>query len=406
MVLEMRRPVSTAGRRSRLGFWAAYAASSVGTGLALPFLGHYFHNVQGRSSLGTALLLGALAAANVVCALGMGHKIDKLGPRPIVVVATVLQLSGYLVLATTAGLHPVVGVVLIGAGNGLFNAGLPALMRGLGNEDEHGHLFSVNYVLINLGLGAGALLGSVLTSDQAPDSYRIAFALNAASYVLLTIAVAMVPAARATATTGPGLKMRVLGDRRLMLLVATASLAMILGFAQLETAAPLLLQGILEAPSWTVGVFVALNSTAVVILQIPLSRLASRTVSPESLPLIMAVVWIVAAAVVLILVQVGHPVAGMFAFAVLFGLGECLFSPSFPVLLLRISPPDRLGSYGAFYSAGFTGSTTIGSVVAVLAIGYFSFVGYWIAMLAGAALLAVLAVRLRTAMATSATAVI
>jgi MFS family permease len=380
-------------------FWSAFAASSVGTGLALPFLGYYLHVVRHHSSLAAGMLLGLLALANFSCALSSGRLIDRFGSRRVLLAGTVLQLVGYLGLSVSNSPPVVIWLVVIGAGNGIFNAGLPGVMRSLGTEAERPHLFSVNYVIINLGMGVGALIGSVLTRSHTAASYELVFLINALSYACLTVAVALVvrPGIQAfTQGAGRGGVLAVLRDRRLALLVLTACLAMVVGFAQLETAAPLLLQGTLSASSWTVGAFVALNTGVIVIAQLPITRLAAR-VPPQTLPLVMAGVWGLAALSAVGLSVLGQPVAGALAFAVLFGIGECLFSPSLPVILLAISPAERQGRYNALYSAGFTGSGTVGSVVAVLGVGYLSFTAYWVAMLAAAALLLYVAVLLRRA---------
>ncbi|MFF8785527.1 MFS transporter [Streptomyces sp. NPDC015125] len=380
-------------------FWAAFAASSIGTGLALPLLGYYLHTVLGHSSAVTGALLSLLALANLGSALSVARVIDRFGSRIVVVVGTVLQLGGYVLLAgrTTFVALP---LVIIGAGNGVFNAALPGLMRGFGPAAERPRLFSVNYMIINLGLGVGALLGAWATHTHQASGYQLAFTLNGLSYAVLGLTVLLVTRAEAAGSSDSSSSRGIvgaLGDRRLRLLLTAASIAMIAGFAQLETAAPLLLLNTLHAASWTVGAFVAVNTAVIVGAQLAITRVARR-LTVQKLPLVMCALWAVAALIAAVCGLGGYGVVGMFLFAALFGLGECLFSPAFPVLLLDISPPSGRGAYSSAFSAAFTGSSTVGSAAAAFAAGYLSFTGYWVAMLVVILVLGLVCARLRAAM--------
>ena len=78
-------------------------ANSFGSGVVLPFLFIYLHDVRGFSAGTSGLVVGVSAAAQLVAGVVAGPLIDRVGPRPTLAAGLVLQAIGF-------GLLPLVRV--------------------------------------------------------------------------------------------------------------------------------------------------------------------------------------------------------------------------------------------------------------------------------------------------------
>lgn len=385
------------GSGRRAWFWSAFGVCSIGVGLTIPFLGFYLHVILGYSSLDTGLLLGLLALANFSVALTAGRVVDRFGSKLSLLTGVGLDTVGYLGLAQSSSHHLViVWLSVIGAGNGTFNASLSVIIRDMSAPEEYRKMFAIKNFIFNIGLGAGAFIGSDLSQAHTMSAFVRIFRLTALSYLILLLCTVVVVSVggRPVRVEVSASEKRNTMDSRLLMLLLTVSLMMIVGFSQVESAVPLLLLDTLRETSSRVGVFVAVNTFIVALAQMPVLRLCRRF-RIDNLPVAVSAFWVVGAAVAL-LGDVDHnQFVALLVFAAFFSIGECIFGMSMPAILLAIAPEGRVGRYSARYAAGFTGSGTVGNVVAVLAVGYLSYASYWLCMLAALVGLSVVTVSLR-----------
>ena len=175
-------------------FLAASAFSSMGNGLTFPIGALYLERVLGLPLGVASLFFGTMAVAGGLASLAGGKAIDRGEPQKYVGGAVLAEALGLLAFAFARDAWGVCAAgALIGAGNGLFFTGLTSLLATLESGETLDQVFALRYWLINLGNGAGALIGGVLVGAVGERVLTPLYLANAASSVLLA-AVLLAPA--------------------------------------------------------------------------------------------------------------------------------------------------------------------------------------------------------------------
>src|SRR5262245_24506011 len=166
--------------------------NAFGNGVVLPFI--YLHNVRGIS-LGTAgLVLGTNAAVSLIAGPVTGSLVDRVGGRRMLTVALVFLAAGYggLALVHTAW-QGFATAVLMGIGNGAFWPAQSTLIAGLTPIERRTSAFAMQRVVMNLGIGLGALTGGLIASTKEPATFELLFALDAATFLAYLTFLRFVP---------------------------------------------------------------------------------------------------------------------------------------------------------------------------------------------------------------------
>jgi MFS family permease len=349
------------------------AVNTFGTGLVLPFLVIYLHNVRGFGFGMSGLVVASFGAVSIVSTSIGGPLVDRLGGRLVCAVTLVLLAVGY-------GLFPLarspwqafalIGVA--GLGNGAFWPGLTSLMVGHAPAGRSGTVFSVNRIAGNLGLGAGAAAGGLLAQTSHPGSFAVLFHLDAVSFLLFAGLLALLkPLPKREPTEAPpGRYADVLKDRPYMAVVLLNAVVVIGAFAQLEAGLPAFAKNHLGLGERTIGLLFFLNVAVVVVLQLPIVKLLNGRRRMRVLALmgvgfavawllVLAAGWWLHAAVVLLVLGV-----------IVFSIAECVHSPALSGLVGDLAPAELRGRYFALstnsYALGFTlGPALAGVLLAV-----------------------------------------
>ena len=152
---------------------AASFVSAIGSGLTLPFLVIYLHQVR-RIPLGiSGLLIGGVAVLALPVTPWAGALVDRFGARSVLLVALILEGLGVGALASVHGtLSALPAMFLFGIGQA---AGWPtwnALLGVMIEDDTISRLaFARNFQLLNLGLGIGAVIGGLVVHVRDPGTF-------------------------------------------------------------------------------------------------------------------------------------------------------------------------------------------------------------------------------------------
>ncbi|MFJ2418180.1 MFS transporter [Streptomyces brevispora] len=344
-------------RRIQLGS----ALSAFGLGFTVPYLYVYVAQVRdlGAGTAGVVLAVFAMAALAVLPFTG--RVIDRRGPLPVLVVASVVASLGAVALGFSSQVTAaVLSAAVLGAGTAVMQPALATMLVRCSDTGTRTRAFATQFFLQNLGLGIGGLVGGQIVDTERPASFTLLFLIEAVMFLVLgavsaTVRMPRVPAVAAGAAGAAARGgMRVLLSHRAM--VQLCVLGFVLFFAcygQFESG--LAAYGTEAAgikPS-TLGIALAANTAVIVVAQFVVLRLVERRRRSRviaAVGLIWAFAWIVAGYAGLGEGSQTMATAAMISTYALFGLGESMLSPTVAPLVADLAPESMIGQYNSAFA--------------------------------------------------------
>src|SRR6476469_8261908 len=246
------------------------ALNYFGYGLVLPFEIIYLHQIRGFPTSTAGLVLAATMGMSAIVTPPTGALLDRYSAKPIVVAGSLASALGYAGFAFVE--HPWEAFacsVVSGAGLGAAGTADRTLVVRLVTPEQRAAAFALNRVAGNFGIGLGATVaGFVVAAAQRLSSFQILYLFDAVTYAgFALIVLAAVPSPRAVtvaATGADGTGFRAVARDRLFLTVIAANI--VLPFAQAHTPV---------GPA-EIGIIVLVNTSFIVIAQIPAVRVVAR----------------------------------------------------------------------------------------------------------------------------------
>ncbi len=177
--------------RNRAALLTALGTDNFGSGLFLPVVLLYVTRVIGLplATAGTVVSLGTIAG--VAAPPLAGRLVDTVGPRPVVICSQVLQAAAaVLYLAARGVLGVAVAAAALAAGQQLFYSSLFALISDVAGHGPKDRPFAVAGMIRSACFGLGGLAAGALLSLAGPAAYRIAVAVDAASFAACAVLLA------------------------------------------------------------------------------------------------------------------------------------------------------------------------------------------------------------------------
>jgi MFS family permease len=376
--------------------------NAFGNGITLPFLFIYLHNVRGIGLGVVGLVVGAHALTSIVAGPIFGVLIDRFGGRRMLGTALAILAIGY-------ALYPLVHdawqgflvAAVTGVGVGGFWPSQSTLIAGLTAPEQRPAAFGMQRVVMNLGIGLGALTGGLIATTESPGSFTVLFLLNSLTFVVYAgVMLALVPSPElggGPASTGEraGSYRDVLRHRAFVAVIGLNALFIFAGFSGFELL-PVYAKNEAAVSETQIGLVFLVNTIVVVLLQLPVARLAQgrrRMPALGLLGLLWAAAWLIV------------PVAGsktasaatlLFIGAmVIFAVGECLHGAVHAPLVTDLAEPRLLGRYMALSALSWQAGFALGPAVGGFVLDY-SPSGAWIGAAAACALGGVLAFLVET----------
>jgi MFS family permease len=344
-------------------------ANAFGNGVVLPFTFIYLHNVRGIG-LGTAgLVLGTNAAVSLVAGPISGALVDRVGAKRTLGAALLFLTVGYSAYAFIH--HPWQGFlasVVTGVGNGAFWPAQSSLIAGLIHQEQRTPAFAMQRVVMNLGIGLGALTGGLIASTAHPRTFELLFLVDAATFVAYLIVLwRLVPQpARAERPfdAPPGGYAAVLRDRAFLAVITINTVFIFAGFAGFDLLSVYSKNeaGVNER---AIGIVFLVNTLVIVVAQMPIAKLAEghrRMRMLALLGLVWAGSWLLVPLAGLWLSGWGAAALLAVAMAV-FGIGECLHGSVQAPLTVDLADPVLLGRYMALSALSWMLGFALGPAV-------------------------------------------
>lgn len=344
---------------SRTALLAALGADNAGSGLFLPVALLYVTRDVGLplATAGTVVALGTVAGLAVPPVAGrLG---DRVGPRRVVVWAELLQALGAVTYLAARGAAAVaVAALLLAAGQQLFYSSLFALISDVAGDGPKDRPFMVAAMVRSACFGLGGLAAAGLLSVAGPAAYRVAVAVDAASFAVCALLLALrVRTPGRAPRGGPGAcgdPHRLRSDRPFLALIVITGLAALPSDFFLSGTSVYLLEELRAAP-WLPGAVLALltglNSAggpAALRLTRRLPRTAAMAVGAA-----LSGVWC-AASLAALAIPPGWRAAELLAATAVMAAAGLLFQSRVNALAEALAPAASRGRYLAAFQYAFT----------------------------------------------------
>jgi MFS family permease len=326
---------------------AGIALNMLGYGAVLPFEVIYLHDGRGFSLGVAGLVVGAVTGVAVLSAPLAGPLIDRYGARITAVGAGGALAAGYAGLAFVhTPAEAFAAAALAGVGNGALNPSQSTLVTTLTAADMRHRATAVSRVATNAGIGAGSALGGIVAAHGL-TGFIILFLANAVTYIGYVCVLVLVVRDGARPDPVRGGYRVVLRDRAFLHLAVTAVAMTAVGWGVFTWVLPPYARNGLGISPQLIGLLLLANAATVVIVQVPVARLAEGR---RRVVMMAAASALFICACLLVLAArpaTGTAVAELAAASVAVGAGECFFTSTLMPLVAELAPAGLRGRYMA-----------------------------------------------------------
>jgi MFS family permease len=350
----------------------------LGTGLVLPFLVVYLHEIRGFSLGDVGLLIGLAPLMGFVAVGPGGAVIDKYGARVVMLFTMCLEVLADVALTFASHLPiAVLAVALQGIAFGIEWPAVQSLIATIVPSELRQRYFGVNFTLLNLGIGLGGVIGGLVVDVHRPITFQAIYIADALSFLpaiyLLSIPLRHLAGRPVHDDEPPPAEtylqvMRRPGVRLVMLLSFASSYV---GYSQLNAGTQAFARDVGRISTRGLGLAYACNTVVIVLLQLVVLRRIEgrrRTRVIMVMSLIWSIAWLLLGASGLLPGTFGATVL-VAACASVFAVGETLMQPTIPALVNDLAPDHLRGRYNALSTAAFSLASIIAPVIAGWLIG-------------------------------------
>ncbi|MFJ8041303.1 MFS transporter [Kitasatospora sp. NPDC096147] len=382
------------------------ALSAFGSGFTMPYMFVYVDQVRGLGSLAAGMVFTVFALAALAVLPFTGRGIDRYGPRPVLLAGAAMAATGAFAFGHATGTAALmVSSFLFGAGVTTCQPALATMIVRCSTRATRSRAFALQFTLINLGMGIGALVGGQIVDVAEPASLTRLFTIEALTFLGLALVTgtARIPAAEpvlvpAGGHKGPqGLKALV-RDKAMLRLCVLAGLIFFTCYGQFESGvAAFATDTVGTAPS-TLGLAIGANALTIVVLQmfvVKITERRRRTTAMAAAGVVWLGAWLMALVAGLVRGEAVAATVAIIAVYALFGVGESLLAPTLGPIVADLAPARLLGTYNSGYALVKQIAIAVGPAVGVLLVGSGTWPLYLAAMTLCTLLIVVLALRLR-----------
>jgi MFS family permease len=351
---------------------AGDALNFFGYGLVLPFEIIYLHQLRGLSTATAGLVLAATMATSAIVAPPTGALLDRYSAKAVVVAGSLASALGYAGFAFVE--RPWQGFacsIVSGVGLGVAGTANRTLVVRLVRPEQRAAAFALDRVAGNFGIGAGATVGGfIIAAAQQLRTFQLLYffdAVTSAGFAFIVLVA--VPSARAeiaAAADGTRTGFRAVARDRIFLVVIAANIVLVVvGHTFFSNILPPFAKAHTPVGPAEIGIIFLVNTSFVVIAQIPAVRVAARmrrTHAFAAASALFAVALLAVLPATLIRSELGASslLAGV---AIVLALGEIAHTLVLGPLVADMAPAHLLGRYLSLYSLTFTASLALGPAI-------------------------------------------
>ncbi|MEI2648118.1 MAG: MFS transporter [Dermatophilaceae bacterium] len=370
---------------------------TLGRGATMTTIAIYFTHVVGLPATQVAFAIGLGAFVEFALGTPLGVLSDRVEPRRLLTISlamTAVIAAGFLVVTD------LIGLCLVSAGMAASSTTARSvrnmLVARVGGPTGQAVAFKAYLrAITNTGMAVGGLLAGLALWADTRTAYLAVFAWDAVTYLGAAVVARFLPdapgpqPAPAPALTGDRPPARVWRDVPYVLSTALVAI-FAMHFMVFEIAVPLWVAGHTEAPKWLVAAMFILNTVAVALLQVRLSR-QSATVANAGPSMARAGVLVGLGFVCIAAAATAGPLVAsvvLLAGAAIHVFGELIGSGAQWAVNMGLAPMERQGEYQGFAGSIWSLSAVVSPTLATWLCIEHGYAGWAaiIAIIAGAAL--------------------
>ncbi|CAN2183564.1 MelB Na+/melibiose symporter and related transporters [Candidatus Nanopelagicaceae bacterium] len=356
---------------------AGIALSAIGRGMTLSLLMVYLHDMRGFTTSFGGLLLAWGALFGIASTAPLGALVDRIGPKIVMVIG--LLISGFSALSfsvVTTHTHAFIAMTLFAFGGQCVWPAQSVILTRVTPEEDRPKIFGFNFMFMNLGLGVGGFLSSIIIRENSIFSYQVMYWLDGATYLVFLFFVWGLDTPHAGKYIAKehepqsGSYRELFRIRELSVLTFAGIILLTFGYGPLQSGLPIYATQYLDlAPNW-LGIIFGVNTFAIVAFQPLVLRLIENQSKYTSL-IAVAVIWALSWLAVGISPYLSMFVAGiaLCVSQLIFAFGEMVHAPTSPALMQELTPEHIRGRASALMSLQWGISGIAGPAIAGLMIG-------------------------------------
>ena len=351
--------------------------NAIGGGMTLSLLLVYLHDMRGFTNTFGGLLLAYGSLVSIIASSPMGALVDRIGPKKVIIGGLLLNSAAAFSLSQVQT-HFQAVIVMTGlniAGQAIWPSQSVILTR-VTPERDRSKIFGFNFMLLNLGLGVGGLLSSLIIQRGDLLSFQIMYWVDASTFLLYLLIVLTlrgehvnkyIPKEHEPKT---GSYKDLFEIKPLMFLGIAGIILFTFGYGTIQAGIPVFATQFLGlSPKW-LGIIFGVNTLSIVIFQPLVMRVIdkySKYAALIAVGLVWALSWVfVGIAPYLPLFASGIALSlSQFIFAV----GEMIQAPTIPTLANELAPEHIRGRANAWMSLQWSVSGVLGPAITGLMLG-------------------------------------
>ena len=254
---------------------------------------------------------------------------------------------------------------LWGVGSGSFWPSQSAMLAGLTPAGKRAPAYALQRLAMNVGVALGGVAAGTIASVGDPGSFTLLFAIDCATFLAYFAVLTGVRAPALHDERAEGSWRAVLQDRVFTRFTLLNAAFMTTGISLAVEILPAFGKNIAHINEREVGIVFALDAIGIVVLQLPIVKLAEGRSRMRGLAL-MGVLWAVS---LLAVGAAGAWASATAAFVILaaamlvFAVGECLHGAIHAPLSVDLAPPRLVGRYLAASSISWQMGWIVGPAV-------------------------------------------
>jgi len=356
---------------------AGIALSAIGRGMTLSLLMVYLHEMRGFTTSFGGLLLAWGAFVGIAGSAPLGALVDRIGPKIVMVLGLVISaISGFGFAFVSTKSLAVIVMTLFSIGNQCIWPAQMVILTRVTPEEIRSKIFGFNFMLMNLGLGVGGLLSSLIIRENSLFSYQVMYLIDGATYLLflfIIIGLDTPHAGRYVANENEpqsGSYRELFANRKLTYLTIAGIILLTFGYGPLNSGIPVYATQYLDlAPNW-LGIIFGVNTFAIVAFQPMVLKILERYSKYTALVSV-AIIWALSWLAVGISPYLSMVMSGiaLCVSQLIFAFGEMVHAPTSPALAQELTPEHIRGRASALISLQWGISGIAGPAIAGIMIG-------------------------------------
>ena len=351
--------------------------NAIGGGMTLSLLLVYLHDMRGFTNTFGGLLLAYGSIVSIIASTPMGALVDRIGPKRVMIGGLLLNSAASFSLSQVhTHFQAILVITFINiAGQAIWPSQSVILTR-VTPEKDRSKIFGFNFMLLNLGLGLGGLLSSLIIQRGDLLSFQIMYWVDASTFLLYLLIILSLHGEEVhryipkSHEPKSGSYRDLFEIKPLMLLGIAGIILFTFGYGTIQAGIPVFATQFLDlSPKW-LGIIFGVNTISIVLFQPLVMQVLerfSKYTALISIGLVWALSWLFVGAA---------PYLPLFASGValslsqfIFAIGEMIQAPTIPTLANELSPEHIRGRANAWMSLQWSVSGVLGPAITGLMLG-------------------------------------